>query len=176
PARDALARDDRALLARTPVAVLAHLGLGRDAQHPTVRAILLALGHLALGPAHFAHGGLGRQRLDDDEVAHVELELADPVVVRQRGGAKPHTNEKVVHGLHPQAARRARRLSTISSVRRGFTLRNSASRAWRQRSTVARISSTDQCSASPARSAAPAPSRALGASDFTSKRSRQRSQ
>src|SRR5439155_4473204 len=87
-ARDPLAGDDRALFALAALAVRARLLVARQAQDTRVRAILLHLGDLAPGPADFADHALGR-RLDEHQVADVELEVADTIIVGLSGGPKP---------------------------------------------------------------------------------------
>src|SRR5262249_62353905 len=65
------------------------------------RAVLFALRESRAGPAHLADGALGG-RLDEHEVADVELEVFRNAVIVGRGRlAKPDADEKVVHGFHP---------------------------------------------------------------------------
>src|SRR4029453_5973241 len=101
-----LGRLDGPLLAVPALAVRPRLRLGRMAQDAPVEAVLLRLGDLALGPAALADGALGGG-LEEHEVADVELEVRDAVIVRLGGLAKPDADEKIVHGFHsmPPAGR-----------------------------------------------------------------------
>src|SRR5262249_42202995 len=99
-AREALAGRDRALLALAALAIRARLLVGRRAQHARVGPGLLRLRDLALRPADPAQRRFG-PRLYQHQVAHVELEIADPIVVGLGGGSEPNANETVVHVLYP---------------------------------------------------------------------------
>src|SRR5262244_659509 len=95
-ARKVLARDDGRLFAAALLTILAGFFIGGESDHPTVESIAPQLGY---GPARASH--LAERRaargLDADDVADVQHEVADQLVVVGGGGvAQPHAHEILV--------------------------------------------------------------------------------
>ena len=112
--RELLHGSDGVALAEGVGAVVVGLALGGQTQHAPVGRFALGLGHGAPGAPDLAEGRLGL-RLHQAQIADVEVEVsAHAIVVGIVAGAKPHTDQELVHGrviLH--AARVARRLADL---------------------------------------------------------------
>src|SRR5882724_1506613 len=96
--RQALAGLRSAYLALAPLPpLLGFLGRGRP-DHATIEPVLLELGQRTPGASHLAHGG-APARLHHAEVAHVELEVGEEIVLGHQGLAEPDADQVGGHGF-----------------------------------------------------------------------------
>src|SRR5262249_5997932 len=148
--------------------------------HAAIEPVAPELGHRPARAPHLAERGAAL-RLDTDDVADVQDEVADQlVIVGGSAVAQPHAHEGFVHGFElGHAALRATRGISVSTVSRGVTLLISARRAPRHAS-IARYSTASSghhaASAATASARAGSVSSVGGAPARASTTSRQNSQ
>src|SRR5262249_47681171 len=122
-ARQPLAGEDGRLLPTPLLAVIARLLVGGEADHAVVEPVTPELGHRPARAPDLAERGAAL-RLDADDVADVQDEIADQLVIVGGGTvAQPHAHEVFAHGFEiGHAALRATRAISVSTVSRGVTL------------------------------------------------------